>query len=203
MKNNLLIILSLTLSQTGFTQSQGGMEQYYYLFQEGDLVQVPMIHYQSSSNWYGEIRYNYEDMKTFSFYAGKVFSKESRLSYSILPILGGVMGKFNGGSVGLNISMDYDQLFFSTQSQCTFSSEDQIHNFFFSWSELGFQVKEWIYTGLAVQQTLFWQTSSMLTEPGIVVGFSFKDWTFPLYTFRPMSTDAYYVLGINWKWDQN
>ncbi len=52
-----------------------GMEQYYYTHTGGTAAYVPMAHYNTSNNWYGEARYNYDEFETFSLYAGKKFSK--------------------------------------------------------------------------------------------------------------------------------
>ena len=184
------------------TQSHGGFEQYYYSGNRGTSSIVPKVYYQSKNNWYGEVRYNYEELETFSVNIGKTFSKEGMISYSVTPIAGAMAGKLNGGSVGVNSELNYRNLFFSSESEYIFSTEGRNANFLFNWSELGYQVTGRIYTGLALQLTHVYKTAN-IWEPGIMVGFSFNKFTFPLYAFSPLTNKKYFVLGINWKWQHS
>lgn len=79
------------------TQAQGGVGQYYYMGEGQPFSFVPIAYYQSSNKWYIEGRYNYEANRTMSVYAGKTFEKNAAVSYSASPIIGAVMGNFNGG----------------------------------------------------------------------------------------------------------
>jgi len=190
------LIFMVWLFLAANVNAQPGIEQYCYLRQHEAASQVQLLHYQTTKNWYIEGRYNYEDDNTGALYFGKTFSRESKFSYSITPIIGGVAGKLNGGSVGFNATADYHNFFFASQTQYTFSVEDETCNFFFSWSEVGYEIRRWVYTGVAVQQTNLFHTSTQI-EPGAVLGFVLKNFTFPLYTFSPLSEHPYYVLGIN------
>jgi hypothetical protein len=197
MKIKYLLALGLLLCFAQSMLAQGGFEQYCYITQQGIMTLVPIIHYQSFTNWYVEARYNYEGAGTYSLYAGKIFSRQGRFSYSITPLLGGVTGKLKGGSAGLNVTMDIGKVFFASQSQFTSSTVGERSSFFFSWSELAYQPSKWCYAGLALQHTRFLQTRTKSVEPGVVVGFSVGLWTIPLYVFSPMGNDRYYVVGMN------
>jgi hypothetical protein len=200
MKNSILILVICLYCQAASTQSTAGVEQYYYLKSGENTSIVPMAHYRFNNKWYGEARYNYDDDQTFSLYAGKTFSRKSGFSYSATPMLGGLIGRMNGGSVGLNMDMDFENIFFSTQSQYSFSMEQRTNQFFLSWSELGYQATSWFYGGLAMQQTNLYKTAAAL-ETGYMIGFNIKNWTVPVYVFSPSSRKAYFVLGINWEWE--
>lgn len=195
MKNKHLVLFASLFFVTT-ANAQPGVEQYCYLRQHASASQVQLLHYQTTKNWYVEARYNYEDDNTAALYFGKTFSNERKFSYSITPIVGGVAGKLNGGSLGFNATAGYQNFFFASQTQYTFSAEDETCNFFFSWSEVGYEIRPWVYTGIAVQQTNLFHTSAQI-EPGAVLGFVLKNFTFPLYTFSPLTEHAYYVLGIN------
>jgi len=177
---------------------QGGFEQYLYAKNKQSLQVVPLLHYQNSKNWYAEARYNYEDTATVSLYGGKIFSKETKkLSYSMLPLAGAVLGRYKGGSLGMNINIEYKKMFFSSQSQYTFSTKDRSNNFFYSWSEVGYNISDWFYVGSAIQHTHMYNTKFELGEKGFVVGLSMGKWVFPLYVFNPSSNNQYFILGIN------
>src|SRR5450755_630836 len=116
MRNSILMITFIMLYNMVKSQSHGGIEQYYYAG-AGVSTIVPKVYYESPHNWYSEVRYNYEELQTVSFNAGKIFSHKKLLSYSVTPFAGIVLGRLNGGTLGLNIKMDYKSLFFSSESQ--------------------------------------------------------------------------------------
>lgn len=183
-------------------QAHVGFEEYYYTSVSGASALVSKVYYQDSRNWYGEARYNYEEEQSLSLYAGKTFSREDSLSYSFTPLAGIVVGKFRGGSIGMNIALEYRKFIFSSVLQYTRSIENKNSNFLFSWSELGYQVTSYFYAGLTVQQTSLYQTACKW-EPGIQVGLSYRKWVFPFYAFSPMDHKRYFVIGITREWEHH
>ena len=198
MRKSFLMITFIIIYNMAQSQEHGGFEQYYYTGTDVSTI-VPRIYYTSPHNWYGEVRYNYEELQTVSFNAGKMFSVEKSLSYTITPFAGIVLGRLNGGTLGTNINIEYKSLFFSSESQYTFSVEKRRENFFFNWSELGYQLTGLVYTGLALQLTHPYEIKNNW-EPGVMMGLTYKNWTFPLYAFNPAGNNRNFVLGINWEW---
>jgi len=180
-------------------QSHGGIEQSCYVGKGIQTTMIPKIYYENNNKWYAEARYNYEEQQTFSLIAGKVFSKKSNLSYSVTPMAGFAVGNFNGALLGMKIEMEHNNLFFSSESQYGFSVRTRREDFFYSWSDAGYQVRSWIYAGLAMQLTITNEASEHM-EPGIFIGFPFKKWTFPVYIFNPAGKNMYAVLGITYEW---
>ncbi len=179
-------------------QVHGGFEQYYYTGGGASSI-VPRLYYESLNNWFGEIRYNYEELQTVSVNAGKKFSFNKQVNFSITPFAGLVLGRLTGGNAGSNISAEYQNLFFSSESQYTFSLKERSESFFFNWSEMGYQVTKFMYAGMALQFTHPFEIKNNW-EPGFMVGIVYKNWTFPLYAFNPVQKNRNYVLGINWEW---
>jgi hypothetical protein len=203
MKNKLLII-TLLLSVEVSAQLRGSIEQIYYFTHEGNFSMGPIAQIQNASNWHAEVRYNYEEKRTFSFYVGRVYEREeATFSYSIIPIFGGVVGRFKGGSGGLHIDMAYKNFYFLSQSQYTFSVKEETESFCFTWSELGYELSPWLHAGAAAQLTYYPQTGEKILHPGLVVGFSYKRWTLPLYVFNPLKNDMNFVCSIIWEWGQH
>lgn len=188
----------LEFSRAG-AQSSGGFEQLYYMHPNEGASMVPMAHI-TRNNWYGEARYNYDETQTLSLYAGRTFARHGAFNWSATPVIGGLMGRMNGGSVGVNMDLGYEKIFFTTQSQYTFSMEQSSNRYFFSWSELGYQALPWLYGGMALQQLNVYQTPGRL-EPGCMLGLSLKNFTVPVYVFNPSGGETYFVLGLNWAWD--
>ena len=178
-------------------QAQIGFEQYCYVKDKQMSTLVPILNYESNSHWYGEARYNYEDVNTFSLYVGKTFSNDNKLHFAITPMVGGVVGKYRGISSALNAVVEFDNLFFSTQTQHTIAFHEKNADFLFSWSEFGYQPWKWFFFGVTAQQTYMTGTDSLESEPGLFIGVSSGMWTFPIYVFRPMTISNYFVLGIS------
>jgi hypothetical protein len=199
MKTKLPYILVLVLCLDANAQAGGGLENYYYMKGQNGASMVPILYYATSSNWYGEARYNYDDDRTFSLYGGKTFSKSGTWSYSATPLVGGMVGLMNGGSLGLNLDVDRGKFFLSSQSQYSFSFRDEMNKYFFTWSEIGFKPYKWCYTGVALQQTSMYREAGQW-ETGYMLGFSAKNWTIPFYVFSVSSQQRYFILGINWEW---
>ncbi len=199
MHKSVYIISLLLTSLAGKSQEHGSIEQYLYTG-GGISAVVPKLYYQTSHKWFGEVRYNYEELQAISFIAGKTFSNDETFSYAFAPYAGLVLGTMNGGSVGSNIDFEYKNLFFSSESQYTFSVNEKAQDFFFNWSEAGCNFTSLFYAGLALQLTHPFETQNKW-EPGFMLGLTYKNWTFPFYAFSPTNTNRNYVLGINWEWD--
>jgi hypothetical protein len=198
MRNRFLFTTILLMSQVGFAVAQIGFEQYYYGQRNKPTTVVPILHFQNNRNWYGEARFNYEQLSCFSMYAGKNFyKKRDRFSYSLTPIAGAVIGKYKGGSAGILVNLEFGDLFFSSQSQFTFSRNAENEDFVFSWAELGYQRMKWLYVGLSVQHTRYIRNSSTSVDTGAMIGFNIGKLSFPLYCFNILSYNRYFVLGIN------
>ena len=201
MKTLAAISVSFICTLSVRPQSAGAVEHYYFTRAAGsEAMMTPMANYTTSKNWYGEARYNFDELNTLSLYAGKKFSGNGNLSWEATPLLGGLIGQMNGGSVGLHFGMDYRKLFFASQSQYSFSVENNIDKYFYNWSEVGYNATSWLYAGLALQQTNVYKMTGKL-EPGCMIGFSIGKWTIPLYAFNTATDERYFVLGLNWQWE--
>ncbi|HMH24915.1 MAG TPA: hypothetical protein VK563_24240 [Puia sp.] len=179
------------------------LEQYYYSSHSGSPALVSKASFQGEDKWYGELRYNYDEAHSFSLYGGRTFSKQSDLSWSVTPFAGLVMGELKGVTVGTNIGLDYKKVVFSAAPQYTVSAEGSGRNFIFNWCELGYQATTHFYAGLALQET----HNNLVCDkwvPGIQLGFSCKEWIFPVYAFDPMNSKRYFVFGAIWekKWSK-
>lgn len=199
MRTLYVLIPYLLISCVCFGQTAGGIEQYHYVGNQDNTVIVPVVHFQSKKGWYGEARYNYDELNTFSVYGGKTFSWNRAVAFSVTPLLGVSVGQLHALSTGNNIDASYQNFFFSSQSQYTFSTRAREENYFFSWIEAGYQPSNWLYAGLTMQHTRVYKTPH-LVEPGILLGFSFKRWSLPLYYFNPLKKDQFFIIGVNWEW---
>jgi len=178
-------------------QWTGEIEAYKYIGTGAEGSFQPLAHIRSPKNWYGEIRYNYEDARTISFYAGKTFEGGKLAEYSITPMAGYSAGVFTGFSLAVNTDAEWKRFYFSAQSQYSISTKTKEDSFLFSWSELGYTLTDHFFTGLSLQYTrTICQTA---LEPGFVTGLSFKNFEIPFYLFKPFRSALYFVLGVSYE----
>lgn len=197
MRKILSILISfLLIQQMASAQSKLLLENYYY--KDMNSI-VPMIHVETSENWYAELRHNYEDAETFSLYAGKTFRHGNEAEFTITPLLGYAVGKFTGPSLALNMDIEWRGLFFCSQNQYSLSAKSREESFFFSWAETGYSFSDAFFTGITLQYTRL--NGKNITEPGFLAGLSFRDISFPCYLFKPFHRDRYFVLGLNYEFN--
>ncbi len=182
------------IGSMAFSQAKSGVENYNLLGQGNEYVWMPVVHYQTKKGMYAELRYNYEDIKTLSLYAGKTFTGGSAFQYSFTPMTGYCIGKFTGLSFATNAEAEWKDFYLSTQTQYSMATKKDIANFFFSWSEVGYNVFRNFFAGLAVQYTR--QQGANDIQPGFVAGLNFKNISIPLYMFSPFQPGRYIVLGF-------
>ena len=116
-------------------------------------------------------------------------------------------GRFTGLSLAINTDAEWKKIFLSSQTQYSLSikKNDSLiikknaDNFFFSWSELGYNFSDHFFAGLAMQYTC--QAGENDFKPGFLAGLSFKNLSFPCYVFSPFHPGRYFVLGVNYEFN--
>lgn len=202
MTNSMMVLLPIGMLIVGNANGQLGVEQYCYLNSSEVISFVPLVTFENDKNWHLESRFNYEEENSFSLYFGKTFTYEKKLSASVTPLVGAVAGQYRGGSMGVNVDVEYRTLFYSMQSQYTFSVSSANEDFLFAWYEVGYQPFNWGFIGFSAQQTHLVQSAASFFEPGVFIGFTIGGWTFPMYSFSPGSTSSYFVMGANFKFNR-
>ncbi|MBL7741654.1 MAG: hypothetical protein JNK14_20715 [Chitinophagaceae bacterium] len=175
-------------------QSKWVIENYNYPGKLFPACIVPMIHYETHNDWYAEVRYNYEETGTVSFFGGKTIRTTDETTFSITPLLGLSAGRFTGVSAAANTEVSWKRLYFSAQSQYSVAVNKNADNFFFNWSELAYQLFPFFFSGLTMQYTR--QAGIQDIEPGMLAGFTFKNISFPVYLFRPFAAERYFIIGL-------
>ena len=202
MRKKLVLLLLLKLSglwlHNVLAQSQLSFENYYSMGTAAPLTIMPVASYQTANGFYAEGRYNYEDLNTVSVYLGRTFSNEAKVSYSISPIVGAVIGQFNGGSVGANISLGYKDFFLYSQPQYTFAAENSINNYIYSWTDISYSPLNWLSLGVSLQHTKPKKTKGFV-ESGFVIEAAYQRFTFPVYIFNPLQSNRTFTFGANFE----
>lgn len=175
-------------------QWKAGIEQYNYIGSPLAGAFVPVCHMQSSSDWYAELRYNYEDVQTFSVYGGKKITKGNDFHYSVTPMMGFSAGRFTGISFAANIEAEWKKFYLSSETQYSIATKRVSKDFFFNWSEIGYNITSFFFSGLTVQYTR--QPGKIIFEPGFLTGLTLNKVSFPVYIFRPFRSGCYFISGV-------
>ena len=193
-----MLIASLLFYLQAIAQ-EGGLEQYYFFGDDRPVSIVSIAYYESAKNWYGELRYNYEEEKTLSLNAGKSFYGGDGLAFSFTPEIGLLLGRFNGLSTGASMEATLDHFNLSLQLEYLISVNDKYKNFVLNWSEISYQASQLIKCGLVLQQTILSKAINK-SEAGVFISISNRKWSFPIYIFNCLQNRRNYAIGINWQW---
>ena len=178
-------------------QSKWIFENYHYWGQPNATTIVPVISFETKSNLHAELRYNYEEIQTVSLFGGRAFHAGNTFKISVTPLAGISLGKFQGISGGVNADLNWKGLYLSSQSQYSRTTIKEAKSFFFTWSEMGYTIKNKFFGGVALQYTLADKVKEM--SHGFLAGINFKNVSIPFYVFNPSRKNMYFVAGFNYE----
>ena len=141
-----------------------------------------------------EARYNYEAIKTGSFWLGYNFSVGKKLALEATPMIGGVFGDITGIAPGYTISISYEPFELFTQGEYFFDAAIHAGNFFYNWSELSCAPASWFRVGVVVDRTKA-LGSKFDIRRGPLVGFKYKKVDLTTYWLSPGSKEATFVFA--------
>jgi hypothetical protein len=145
-----------------------------------------------------ESRYNYEDLRTGSLWAGYNFAAGKKLVLDVTPMIGGVFGRTTGIAPGCEASLTYKELQLSISNEYVFDTTHKSGNFYDTWPQLTYSPSGWFRAGLVAQRTRAFHTS-LDVQRGFLAGVSGKKWESTIYVFNAGFTDPSVVLelGLN------
>ena len=142
-----------------------------------------------------EARYNYENLRTGSLWAGYNFAAGKKLVLDVTPMIGGVFGRTTGIAPGCEASLTYKELQLSISNEYVFDTTHKSGNFYDTWPQLTYSPSSWFRVGLVAQRTRAFQTS-LDVQRGFLVGVSHKKWESTIYVFNAGFTDPTVVLEV-------
>ena len=140
-----------------------------------------------------EARYNYENQRTGSLWAGYNFSAGKTLVLNVTPMIGGVFGRTTGIAPGCEASLTYKKVELSISNEYVFDTTRSSGNFYYSWPQLTYSPADWLRVGLVAQHTKAFQTRLDI-QRGFLVGVSHKKVEFTTYIFNAGWTEPTVVL---------
>jgi hypothetical protein len=168
-----------------------------YIIPDGTSYVDPV--FTADHSWlHLEARYNNENLRTGSLWAGYNLSRGKKLVLDITPMIGGVFGRTNGIAPGCEASLTYKKVELSISNEYIFDTTHKSGNFYYSWPQLTYSPTDWLRVGLVAQHTRAYHTAVNL-QRGFLVGFSHEKWEFTTYVFNPDLANPTVVLevGVN------
>ena len=106
-----------------------------YIIEGSDGYASPT--FTADHNWlHLEARYNYENFRTGSLWAGYNFSWGKTWQFAVTPMIGGVFGRTNGIAPGCEASLAYRKLTLSIDNEYVFDTTSKSGNFYYTWPQL-------------------------------------------------------------------
>lgn len=142
-----------------------------------------------------ESRYNYEDLRTISFFGGYNFTGGNKFQYVITPILGVALGNTEGIAPGLKIDLTWGGFRLYSEMEYLININDKMNSFYFNWSELTFAPKDWFWVGVTGQRTRIY-ANDLDIQRGFLAGLSRKNFYFTGYLLNPFTENTLGILGF-------
>jgi hypothetical protein len=148
-----------------------------------------------------EARYNYENFRTGSLWAGYNFSWGKTWQFAVTPMIGGVFGRTNGIAPGCEASVSWKKLELSIDNEYVFDTTSKSGNFYYTWPQLTITPVEWFRFGAVAQRTRAFETTLDI-QRGFFVGFhrkvgrDGKKLEFTTYVFDPGSSSTTVTLEV-------
>lgn len=166
----------------------------YFYFIPGEKIPPTVTAFADTKSLHLEMRYNYEDKNSLSFFAGRNFEKQyKKLDITITPIAGMVVGHTNGIIPGLELNASYTFLNLYSENEYMLDFTGKENYFFYSWTELNATIFENVKAGL-LAQSLRWYNTKFDIQRGLYAEYSFNSFTINVYYFNPFSS-AYFAMA--------
>jgi hypothetical protein len=167
----------------------------YYYFIPDDNNLFTFIGIADHKALHLEARYNYEDQKTGSVFAGWRFEKGHKFKFAATPMMGIAFGNTNGIVPALKLDAAYKLFDFYSESEYLIDFAGKEYNYFYTWSELAVSPFYFLRTGISAQRTRLYQTG-LDVQRGIFAEYSFSKLTAGVYYFNPFSKDNFVIVSF-------
>jgi hypothetical protein len=144
-----------------------------------------------------EARYDYEEQRTGSLWAGYNLSAGKKLVLEATPMIGGVFGNVTGIAPGLELTLTYKKVQLFSANEYIFDTTRKAGNFFYTWTQLTYSPVPWFAAGYVVQRTRAYQTA-LNVQRGLLVEFSRKKVTFTTQAFNIGEADPVLVFSLGY-----
>jgi hypothetical protein len=171
----------------------------FYSDPPGSKSRFTPIVYADRGPLHLELRYNYEDLQTTSFFGGWTFESAGKLvgelETSFTPMLGAVMGDTDALAPGLEFDLGWRRLRWYAETEYLLDRHDRDDDYFYSWSTLTYAFSDELSAGLVSERTRLVDGDDSL-QRGLALELTLGGVGFALYTYDIGTDDAYTVLAL-------
>lgn len=164
-------------------------------FFPGEFTGIPVFK-ADHNRLHFEARYNYEDEKTFSAWAGYNFEGGKEFQYSITPMAAIVAGRSNGIAPGLELNFAFRKFDLYSESEYLFDVNAKENDFFYSWTDLSYAPGDFFWFGLSAQRTRLYQTELEI-QRGLLVGGAYYNWELSGYLYNLFFDEPFVLLCLS------
>ena len=166
-----------------------------YLIKGGDGYAQPT--FTADHKWlHLEARYNYEDFRTGSLWAGYNFGWGGTWHLQVTPMIGGVFGRTHGIAPGCEAEFSWKKLNASISNEYVFDTTSTSGDFYYVWNEVTYQPFKWFRFGYAGQRNRTFVQRPLDDQEGFLLGFTHKRYQFTTYVLNPGASDAFVQLEV-------
>ncbi|MBL7940086.1 MAG: hypothetical protein JNL43_12060 [Flavobacteriales bacterium] len=134
-----------------------------------------------------EARYQWEDWRTASLWAGYNMSFGGAVQVDVAPMIGGVFGNIHGVAPGCLLEVAWKRLSFYSSSEQFIDVEDSTAGFTYTWNELAVDLDH-LLVGIVAQRTRTFE-SPLDLQRGLLLMREQGAFTFGMYLFNIGWTD--------------
>lgn len=150
-------------------------------------------------NLHLEARYQWEDWRTASVWAGRWFGFGNALHVDVAPMAGVAFGYTTGVAPGLLVEATWKSLSFYSSSEHLFDLEDQASSFTYTWSEIAVDLDH-LLVGIVAQRTRTFDTELDL-QRGFLLQREQGSFLFGMYLFNIGWTDPTVAFTASYSFD--
>lgn len=170
----------------------GSVETFAYLMEDGFVLPIAAT---DRGSLHFEARWQYEDRETFSAWAGRRFETGSELRLDVVAMAGAIVGRTDGVAPGVEASLVWKRFELYTEAEYVFDLARDEGDFFYSWSQLGWQATPWLAVGASAQRTRTYD-SELAIERGIFATVTKGVGSLSLYGFNFDGEDPFAILAV-------
>jgi hypothetical protein len=161
-----------------------------YLTKDGDGYAQPT--FTADHKWlHLEARYNYEDFRVGSVWAGYNFAWGKTWQLQVTPMIGGVFGRAQGIAFGCEAELNWKKLNFSISNEYVFDTTSTLGNFYYAWDQITYQPLKWFRFGYAGQRNKMFFQRPLEDQEGFLLGVNHKRYQFTTYVLNPGASDTF------------
>lgn len=166
-----------------------------YFTKAGDAYAQPTL--TADRKWlHLEGRYNYENFRVGSFWAGYNLAWGNKWHLQVTPMIGAVFGRAQGIAPGCEAEFGWKKLNASISNEYVFDTTSKSGNFYYVWNQVTYQPLKWFRFGYAGQRNRMFFERPLDHHEGFLLGVYHKQYQFTTYVLSPGASDAFVQLEV-------